>query len=347
MTETPTETTRIEEDLEQTRARLDATIGALQQKLSPGQLLDQALAYLKQSGGAEFGRSLKLNVQTNPMPVALVGIGIAWLMMSGPARASSHDVRFGDMSQSWIDEREAEEGLVAKASAAAAAVQRTASETLQAFEERVAAAKAAALGIGRGVGESASAFASRIDAAMRQAGERGRSAAGSVRQRVSLAAGGMRDTGGRTVGFLQDQPLLLGALGISVGALLAALLPPTRTEDEFVGEWRDRMRDRAQRTGADALRGGAKVAGEMMAAASNVAEREGLTPEVAEAARAGLADTAKRARQVVEEAATAGRQAAERELGGRTSQAVEPGGVSAQPSGTATDPSGHGERAPG
>jgi hypothetical protein len=342
--ETATETTRIEQDLEHTRARLDATIGALQQKLSPGQLLDQALAYLKESGGAEFGRNLKLDVQANPMPVALVGIGLAWLMMSGSSRASSRDVRFGYEPQSWDDEPEVTEGLVAKADAAAAAVQRTASETLQAFEERVAAAKAAALGIARGVGESASAFASRVDAAMQRVSEHGRSAVGSARHGVSLAAGGMRDTGRRTFGYLRDQPLLLGALGISAGALLAALLPPTRTEDELVGDWSDRMRERAQRAGAAALSRSGKIAGEVMTAASSAAEREGLTPE---AARAGTAGTAERVRHVVDEAATAGRQAAERELSGRTSEAVEPGGISAQPSGTATGLSGHGERAPG
>jgi hypothetical protein len=337
-----TETTRIEQDLEQTRARLDATIGALQQKLSPGQLLDQTLAYLKESGGAGFGRNLKLDVQTHPMPVALVGIGLAWLMMSG--RASSHDVRFGYEPRSWDDERQVAEGLVAKANAAAEEVQRTASETVQAFEDRVAAAKAAALGIARGVGESASDFASRVDATMRRAGERGRSTVGSVRHGVSLAAGGVRDTGGRTLGYLQDQPLLLGALGISVGALLAALLPPTRTEDELAGSWSDRMRDRAQRAGVAALRRGGKIAGEVMTAASRAAEREGRT---AEAARVGTADAAERVRHVVDEAATAGRQAAERELSGRTSEAGEPGDLGAEPSRTATAPSGHGERAQG
>jgi Protein of unknown function (DUF3618) len=337
------ETTRIEQDLEQTRARLDATIGALQQKLSPGQLLDQALAYLKESGGAEFGRNLKLDVQTHPMPVALIGIGLTWLMMSGSTRASSHDVRVGYEPQSWDDEPEVAERLVAKANAAAAAVQRTASETVQAFEERVAAAKAAALGVARGVGESASAFASRVDAAMQQAGARSHSAVSSVRHGAGLAAGGLRTTSGRAFDFLRDQPLLLGALGISVGALLAALLPPTRTEDELLGSWSDRMRDRARRAGDAALRGGARVAGEMMAA-TNVAEREGLTPEVAGAA---MADAAKGARQVVEEAATAGRQAAERELGSLPSEAEELGGVSAQPGRPASGSSEDDARASG
>jgi hypothetical protein len=41
------ETDRIERDLAQTRSRLDATIDALQDKLSPGQMVDQAVGYLK------------------------------------------------------------------------------------------------------------------------------------------------------------------------------------------------------------------------------------------------------------------------------------------------------------
>ena len=70
----------IERDLEQTRARLDATIDALQQKLSPGEMIDQAVDYLKTSGGGEFGQNLMATVKQHPIPAALAGIGIAWLL---------------------------------------------------------------------------------------------------------------------------------------------------------------------------------------------------------------------------------------------------------------------------
>jgi hypothetical protein len=365
-----TETTLIEKDLERTRAHLDATIGSLQERLSPGQLLDQALDYFKASGGAEFGRNLKRQVQDHPMPVALVGIGLAWLMMSGNGRPEARDIDYRPTAGAWGDEIEDSErrGLIAKAEEAAAAVRRTASESYEAFQDRVYSAKAAALGIVRDMGEAMSSFASRVDRAMqrtsemgRRTGQMGRSAAGSmadsargVRDTIGQAAEnvrygvgeaargvshgvgntarGLREAGGRTLGLFQEQPLLLGALCVTVGALLAALLPPTRTEDEMLGEIRDDLRDRAQEAGSEALRSGARVASEVSQAASEAAEREGLTPagarSAAETAHSGMADVARRARHVVEQTASAGRTAAERELerGGEEHDTTAPTG---------------------
>ena len=42
--------------------------------------------------------------------------------------------------------------------------------------------------------------------------------------------------------FMQEQPLVAGALGIAAGALLGALLPSTRTEDELVGSHADSIK---------------------------------------------------------------------------------------------------------
>ena len=89
MTDTPSNPNEIERDLAQTRARLDATIDALQQRLSPGEMVDQAIGYVKESGGGEFGRNLMLTVRDHPIPVALIGVGVAWLMLAGPRR--DHD----------------------------------------------------------------------------------------------------------------------------------------------------------------------------------------------------------------------------------------------------------------
>src|SRR3954447_16115086 len=72
----------IERDLAQTRSRLDATIDALERRLSPGTVVDQAIASVKETGGGELGRSLMLAVRDHPIPVVLIGIGIAWLMLS-------------------------------------------------------------------------------------------------------------------------------------------------------------------------------------------------------------------------------------------------------------------------
>jgi hypothetical protein len=106
VTDTPVEADRIERNLEATRARLDATLDALQQKLSPGEMVDQAVTYIKEGSGAEFGRNLLVSVRENPIPAVLVGVGIAWLMMTSPRdRARSvRDEREG--LDTWLEERE-------------------------------------------------------------------------------------------------------------------------------------------------------------------------------------------------------------------------------------------------
>jgi ElaB/YqjD/DUF883 family membrane-anchored ribosome-binding protein len=76
-------------ELEQQRSRVENTIDEIQQKLSPGQLVDELLAYTK-GGGGEFLSSLQQNVTANPLPVALLGVSLAWLMAK-PATAGAHN----------------------------------------------------------------------------------------------------------------------------------------------------------------------------------------------------------------------------------------------------------------
>jgi hypothetical protein len=47
--------------------------------------------------------------------------------------------------------------------------------------------------------------------------------------------------------FFEEQPLVAGALAVAVGAALAAALPRTRYEDEYLGAYRDDLFDEAER----------------------------------------------------------------------------------------------------
>jgi hypothetical protein len=77
----------LQREVEQQRARLESRIDEIQDRLSPGQLVDEMLAYTK-GGGGEFVASLQRNVTANPLPVALLGVSLAWLMAK-PASATS------------------------------------------------------------------------------------------------------------------------------------------------------------------------------------------------------------------------------------------------------------------
>lgn len=83
---------QLEREVDQARARLGRTANELSDRLSPGELIDQALGMAREHGG-EFGRNLGTQVKNNPMPMILTSIGISWMIMSSgnDGAAHSHD----------------------------------------------------------------------------------------------------------------------------------------------------------------------------------------------------------------------------------------------------------------
>lgn len=90
---------QLQREIEMQRNRVENTIDQIQQKLSPGQLVDELLAYTK-GGGGEFVASLQRNVTANPLPVALLGVSLAWLMAK-PAGAAQSGTDRSD--RAWDD----------------------------------------------------------------------------------------------------------------------------------------------------------------------------------------------------------------------------------------------------
>lgn len=79
----------IEREIENDRERIGEKLSAIQDKLTPGQLIDEGLGYLRSSGGAEYFGNLSNQVKANPMPLALMGISLAWMMASSGSSSSS------------------------------------------------------------------------------------------------------------------------------------------------------------------------------------------------------------------------------------------------------------------
>jgi ElaB/YqjD/DUF883 family membrane-anchored ribosome-binding protein len=363
----------IERDLGRTRARLDANIDTLQQKFAPGDLVDQAVNYFKEGGGMEFGRDLGRSVRANPLPIALIGVGLGWLMLSGKKQAgeaygTSGGPGHGVGRSPWglqapheempAYQAAAYEDLASKAHEAGAGVARRADETEDAFQERVHAAKAAVLGVTRDAGEAAAAFGQRVEDALTAAADRfrqlgsqasamagdagraatdqasdlldrgregvrslqdqGRAAAEGVRGGAGYAITQTREVTARSVSYVQDQPLLLGALGIALGAGLGMLVPTSRHEREMLREASAGLREQAKGAVRELQAGASRVAHAAVGTAQDAARREGLPdmhPQgLAASARERVADTASRVRGAVEETAVAGREALEREL---------------------------------
>jgi hypothetical protein len=77
---------------------------------------------------------------------------------------------------------------------------------------------------------------------------------------------------------LDREPLVLGALGLAIGAAIAVMAPRTRTEDEWMGETRDRFLDDMEDYGRDQFERGRLMAEETYRAAIEEAQKQGLTP---------------------------------------------------------------------
>lgn len=76
----------IEREIEATRSEMQQTIEAIREEISPGQLLDRALSYLKGgTAGSTLGH-LSRAVSENPLPLAVTGVGLAWLIYSDQQR---------------------------------------------------------------------------------------------------------------------------------------------------------------------------------------------------------------------------------------------------------------------
>ena len=165
------ETDRIEADLDQSRHRLNDTLNALGNKLSPGQMVDEVLG-LAQGQAGQFAAKLGSQVRDNPMPTILIAAGIAWLMLNkrhglGGENLSADDWRHEHRYRSLEEARWS--------------TPRMANETDDAYEERVHAAYATALDLKQRAGEAAHDFKERVARAVDGA----RQAATGVRERMS------------------------------------------------------------------------------------------------------------------------------------------------------------------
>ena len=67
--------------VEDERARVDATLDEIQRRLTPGQLVDKVLRHGR-GGGSDFAANLGRTLAANPIPTALVGVGLLWLLLA-------------------------------------------------------------------------------------------------------------------------------------------------------------------------------------------------------------------------------------------------------------------------
>jgi hypothetical protein len=283
-----TDAAALDRDLQAARSRIDSRLTELQSRLSPGAVLDETIDYLKVRQGIDFGRNLADSIRSQPIPAALVGVGLAWLMAAPRGRAGyrSHGDRGYDAAPGAADNAGVNDNVMTRAWEAGRSVVRGEGESEIDYRGRVVDARAKVLGLARGAQETSQSFADRVEDALfitrnrvvggarvtadrvgdmvgkvseplRGASEHLSARAHDVRDRVSGAARSVADrgrsagdvaaqsydstrraarTGSGLLAAIGENPVLLGAIGMTAGAFLGALLPTTELEEEYLGD---------------------------------------------------------------------------------------------------------------
>lgn len=264
---------QLEREADNARNAVEGTLAELEHRLSPGELLDRVMGMVKRHGG-EFGDNLLVQIRNNPLPTLLAGVGMAWLMTASkepPAQGQWRSRGYGDGAGDY-DGGDEDFGLTERWSSAYDSARDTASSAYESARDRASSAADSVRGAAWDAMDATSRAAHRAADATRHTVDR-----------MSIASQTLRDG----YDYLRrEQPLLLGAIAVTVGAALGAMLPATSTEDELLGETADEAKARLRREAsarASELRGAAadaaetferRVRGDGDSEARGVSERE-------------------------------------------------------------------------
>lgn len=266
----------LQREIDADRVRIEEQLHAIEKRLSPGQLIDELIDYTKHSGGSEFVGNLGKALRTNPIPVALMGVSLAWLM----AKTPQHPV---DASDGGDSTEEYPLAAVTGTVRRVGPVQESAGGRYSYFSDDSGKRfRALTDTMGRRAGhfldESGKIYRGFADAAGRQI-EEIRDEAGALLDEASgwasrswrevsrsaekiqttIAATGetLHEQNARLNTLIQrhfrDQPLVGGALAFAAGAAIGAALPHTRQEDETIGETSDSVRENLSDTAGMAI----------------------------------------------------------------------------------------------
>ncbi len=302
------EATDIRSGIEKTRANLSDTIDALQDKLDPTRIAEQVKDQIREKATEAFdtakhavkeatiGKAGKIMssvsetvtdmtgragtavsdtsssvvkyIRENPVPFALVGIGLGMLAVSKRSKAS-HSInpsaydRFdpSDVSTSQATlssrARDAASGVAEKARDAATTV----ADSARSAAERTTTAVSSAASSVRDAASSAA------DTTLRQYHD----VTNQARQGAKVASDRFTTT-------LQENPMVLGVAALAVGAVVGLTLPTTQVEGQYMGEARDKLVDQAKSVAQEAAQKVQRVTEEAGRTFKDAAQKEGLVP---------------------------------------------------------------------
>ena len=269
----------IERRIEETRQQMSQTLEALQERLAPGDLMEEAWKYVRGSG-ADVGKGLIETVRENPVPTLLIGIGLSWLVVGGSVSRSrsqgpygyyqGYDGRdydtdlgyeggtpgtyAGDSHRSGLADkaRQTWQGAKEKISETAAKVKGRTSEMAERISDR-----------GQDTGDSmhtqGQSKSAQLNEKYQQAAHRSQEVyqhsmdrAAELGHNAKARYSEQKRRARQTVQtVIEDHPLAVVAIGVGVGAFIGAMLPTSRQEQQLLGDTGAQLRDTVMSAGRE------------------------------------------------------------------------------------------------
>ena len=226
--------------------------------------------------------SVMETIKANPMPAALVGLGVGWMLLNRPSSPTSNRTY---RQSGYTPTGYGSDARYAYAGYGAGGYGQT--------PERPSSG-----GVTEGAQQTIGRMADRTQQTAGEVVEQAQSTAGQVAGQVQETAGQVLDqvqeTGGQVVEQVQEQasraqsflqrqleenPLLVGAVAVAIGGVLAGTMPSTSREDQMLGETRDRLVGTAKEFTQDTMQKVGRVVDEAQSAAKDEAREQSLVPE--------------------------------------------------------------------
>ncbi len=203
-------------------------------------------------------------VKANPIPSALVGIGLAWMFMNKSSTSSSRRSYYAPYERGSGYGSPLNPMRYQNPESPAANVVNTVQEKAGQVVDSVTEAA-------HTVKDKAEEFVNQAQTQVEHLADRVQDQA----QRVAH----------RSQSMIEDNPLMTSALALTIGAAVGLLLPETQRENELMGETRDKLMSQVSAKAHDTMDKAQKVATEVLHVAGDKAQQEarkqGLTGDQA------------------------------------------------------------------
>jgi hypothetical protein len=249
-----TSTAQLQREADAARVGLADTLGQLRDGVAPSALSGEAIALVKDSG-LSILKSLADSARANPVPALLIGAGLTMLL----TRTTGSDVMgvatstLKSAAATGADAaRSAASGVAGAASSAASSVAGAAKQAVKGATDRTAnAALDTAAAVSDRVAESAASahhtavdsmasvkdrLQSGLDSGKAELDER-RQQAGELADNLTGQAQTVAQQARQSFArLIEEQPILMAALGAALGAAVGAALPLSQAEKDLMGE---------------------------------------------------------------------------------------------------------------